>query len=97
MGFVATMSSKGQLTVPKEVREQLQLATGTQLFISVRDGELVARPKNRSIADLAGILGTPPIGVGATLEDLDKAVGEALAEEDRRIVREWNERGEKKS
>lgn len=97
MGFVATMSSKGQLTVPKEVREQLQLATGTQLFISVRDGELVARPKNRSIADLAGILGTPPIGVGATLEDLDEAVGEALAEEDRRIVREWNERGEKKS
>jgi AbrB family looped-hinge helix DNA binding protein len=97
MGFIATMSSKGQLTVPKEVRDELKLATGTQLYISVRDGELVARPKNRNIADLAGILGMPPVGAGATLEDLDEAIGEALAEDDGRIVREWNELHEKKS
>ncbi len=97
MGFVATMSSKGQLTIPKDVRDELKLATGTQLYISVRGGELVARPKNRSIADLAGILGKPTLGVGATLEDLDKAVGEALAEDDRRIVREWNELHGKKA
>lgn len=91
MGSFATMSSKGQLTIPKEVRDELKLATGTQLFVTVRDGELVARPKNRSIADLAGILGRPAQGAGATLEDLDEAIGQALAEDDRRIVREWNE------
>lgn len=90
MGSFATMSSKGQLTVPKEVRDELQLETGTQLFMTVRDGELVGTPKNGSIADLAGILGTPTVGAGATLEDLDQAVGQALAEDDRRIVREWN-------
>ncbi|CAG1009386.1 MAG: AbrB/MazE/SpoVT family DNA-binding domain-containing protein [Rhizobiaceae bacterium] len=97
MGFVATMSSKGQLTIPKDVRDELKLATGTQLYISVRGGELVARPKNRNIADLAGILGKPAVGAGATLEDLDKAVGEALAADDMRIVREWNKRHGKKA
>lgn len=91
MGFVATMSSKGQLTIPKNVRDELKLETGTQLYISVRDGELVARPKNRSISDLAGILGSPNIGAGATIEDFDAAIGEALAQDDKRIVREWNE------
>ncbi|MBX3566648.1 MAG: AbrB/MazE/SpoVT family DNA-binding domain-containing protein [Rhizobiaceae bacterium] len=96
MGYIATMSSKGQLTIPKDVRDELKLATGTQLHISVRDGELVARPKNRTIADLAGILGVPTIGAGATLEDLDQAIGEALAEDDQRIVREWNEAHGKK-
>jgi hypothetical protein len=39
----------------------------------------------------------PPVGAGATLEDLDEAIGEALAEDDGRIVREWNELHEKKS
>ncbi len=97
MGFFATMSSKGQLTIPKDVRDELKLETGTQLYISVRGGELVARPKNRNIAELAGILGKPTVGAGATLEDLDKAVGEALAEDDRRIVREWNELHGKKT
>ena len=97
MGFIATMSSKGQLTIPKDVRDELRLATGTQLYISVRGGELVARPKNRSIADLAGILGTPAVGAGATLEDFDEAIGEALAEDDSRIVREWNELHGKKT
>lgn len=97
MGFVATMSSKGQLTIPKDVRDELKLATGTQLYISVRGGELVARPKNRSIVDLAGVLGRPGVGAGASLRDLDEAVGQALAEEDRRIAREWTELSDTKA
>jgi AbrB family looped-hinge helix DNA binding protein len=84
------MSSKGQLTIPKEIRDQLNLSEGTRFYVSVRDGEVVARPKNRRVADLAGILGKPAFGAGATLEDLDEAIGQAVAEDDERIVREWN-------
>lgn len=91
MGILATMSSKGQLTIPKEIRDQLNLSEGTRFFVSVRDGEVVARPKNRRVADLAGILGKPSVGAGATLEDFDEAIGQAVAEDDERIVREWNE------
>lgn len=92
MGAFATMSSKGQLTIPKEVRDQLGLTTGTRLYVTVRNGEVVALPKNRKLADLAGMLGRPPAGAGATLEDFDDAIGKAVAEDDERIMREWNAR-----
>lgn len=93
MGAFTTMTSKGQLTIPKDVREQLGLTPGTRFLVTVRNGEVVAMPKNRRVADLAGFLGKPPAGAGATLDDLDEAIGKAVAEDDERIVREWNEMG----
>lgn len=96
MGAFTKMTSKGQLTIPKDVREQLGLATGTRFYVTVRDGEVVAMPKNKRLADLAGLLGKPPAGAGATLEDFDEAIGRAVAEDDERIVRKWNEMHEKR-
>lgn len=95
MGAFTRMTSKGQLTIPKDVREQLNLTAGTKFYVTVRNGEVVALPKNRRLADLAGFLGKPPAGAGATLEDIDEAIGWAVAEDDERIVREWNELHEK--
>lgn len=92
MGAYTTMTSKGQLTIPKDVRDELALIPGTKFFVTVRDGEVVALPKNKRIADLAGLLGEPAMGAGATLEDIDEAIGQAVAEDDSRIIREWNER-----
>jgi AbrB family looped-hinge helix DNA binding protein len=85
------MTSKGQLTIPKDVRDQLGLTPGTRFLVTSRNGEVVALPKNRNISDLAGFLGKPPRGQGATLEQIDEAIGEAVAEDDARIVRSWNE------
>ncbi|MBU2532057.1 MAG: AbrB/MazE/SpoVT family DNA-binding domain-containing protein [Alphaproteobacteria bacterium] len=91
MSAYTTMTSKGQLTIPKEVRDELGLAAGTRFYVTVRNGDVVAMPKNRKLADLAGILGRPPAGIGATIEDLDDAIGQAVAEDDARIMRDWNE------
>ena len=41
----------------------------------VEMGEVVVMPKNKRIADLAGILGKPPIRQALTLEDIDDAIG----------------------
>ena len=92
MGAFTTMTSKGQLTIPKEVRDALKLKPGTRFYVTVRDGEVVAMPKNRTIADLAGVLGVPSEGTGAALEDLDAAIGAAVDDDDERIRREWRER-----
>jgi antitoxin PrlF len=92
MGAFTTMTSKGQLTIPKDVREQLGLEPGTRFYVTIRGREVVALPKNRKLADLAGILGEPPQGAGATLEDIDEAIGRYVAEDDERISREWRER-----
>jgi len=37
------ISSKGQLTVPAAVRDQLGLTTGTEIEFVIRDGEAVLR------------------------------------------------------
>jgi antitoxin PrlF len=68
-----TMSAKGQITIPKELREQLTLSPGDQIVFSVVDGEIVITPKNIDLKDLAGFLGTPPNG-RATLEEIDEVV-----------------------
>ncbi len=91
MGALTTMTSKGQLTIPKDVREQLKLTPGTRFFVTVRNGEVVAIPKNKKLADLAGILGKPPNGKSFTIDEIDEAIMEAVGEDDERIRREWHE------
>jgi hypothetical protein len=46
-------------------------------------------PKNRRLADLAGLLGKPPSGGVLTVEEMNEAVMDAAAEDDERITHEW--------
>ncbi|MAZ16028.1 MAG: AbrB family transcriptional regulator [Ahrensia sp.] len=91
MGAYTTMTSKGQLTIPKDVREQLSLKPGTRFYVTVLDGRVVALPKTRRLADLAGMLGKPPSGETLSIEQMDEAIMDAVTEDDERIKREWNE------
>ena len=71
-----TLSSKGQVTLPKEMREELNLKPGDQMIYTIIDGQIVITPKNVDFNDLAGLLGAPPNGY-ATLEEIDDAVAHA--------------------
>ncbi|MGI2031229.1 AbrB/MazE/SpoVT family DNA-binding domain-containing protein [Rhizobium panacihumi] len=75
----ATLSAKGQVTIPKEMREALNLRAGDQLIYSVVDGEVIVTPKNIDFKDLAGFLGDPPNGP-ATLEEIDTAIVQAAGD-----------------
>ena len=80
----ATVTSKGQITLPKDVREGLGLREGDKVDVEKVDGRYVLRPRNRSAMELAGILHRP--GMKAmTIEEMDEALGEALAAADERI------------
>lgn len=92
MGAFTTMTSKGQLTIPKEVRESLKLSPGMRLYVTVRNGQVVAVPKNRKLSDLARTMGSPPSGGSLSVEDIDEALMDAAAEDDRRISAEWSGR-----
>ncbi|MGH7504946.1 MAG: AbrB/MazE/SpoVT family DNA-binding domain-containing protein [Longimicrobiales bacterium] len=53
----ATVTSKGQITIPKQIRDALGLAVGDKVdFVVESDGRVVLRPATRSILDLAGLL-----------------------------------------
>lgn len=91
MNVRAKVTSKGQITLPKVVRDRMRLKAGDVVEFVERDGETLVRPKNRRAVDLAGILGRPPSGRSLTIEEMDEAIMEAVAEDDKRIMREWNE------
>ena len=55
--FNATLTSKGQTTIPKEIRDSLGLKPQDQLnFTLLSDGTVIMRVKNKSVLDLAGIV-----------------------------------------
>ncbi|MBW1640118.1 MULTISPECIES: AbrB/MazE/SpoVT family DNA-binding domain-containing protein [Microbacterium] len=54
---VATMTSKGQITIPKAIRDGLGLAPGDRvLFAPLPGGRVALVPRNRSVKELAGVL-----------------------------------------
>lgn len=51
----AAVTSKGQITIPVEVRKRLGLKPGDRVrFIEGENGEYILRPKSGSILDLKG-------------------------------------------
>jgi len=55
-----TLTSKGQVTVPREIRQRMGLKPGDKITFSLlSDGTLVVRPKQRHVTDLAGLLHKP--------------------------------------
>jgi len=81
---VATVTSKGQITLPKNVRDDLGLKDGDQVSFEKIDGRYVLRPQNKSIMELAGALERPS-QKAMSVREMDEALGQALGEDDARI------------
>lgn len=88
MGIRANLTSKGQVTVPKSVRDALALANGDGIEFVIDGRRAYIVPRNRRVADLAGILHRPGMKA-ATLEEMDEAIGRAVAEDNDRIMNDW--------
>jgi AbrB family looped-hinge helix DNA binding protein len=53
----ATLTSKGQTTIPKEIRDGLSMKTGDRMtFTLMPDATVVMRVKTKSVTELAGVL-----------------------------------------
>ena len=67
MADPTTMTIKGQVTVPREIRDRLGLKSGDKMaFTMLSDGTVVMRPKIRKLMDLAGSLareGQPNVAI----------------------------------
>ncbi|MEO8093800.1 MAG: AbrB/MazE/SpoVT family DNA-binding domain-containing protein [Pseudolysinimonas sp.] len=72
---IATVTSKGQVTIPQDVRERLGIVSGTKVEFAERvDGVVEFIPLTGSIMDLAGIVTWD--GPVLTIEEMDEAVAE---------------------
>jgi AbrB family looped-hinge helix DNA binding protein len=56
----ATLTTKGQVTIPKAVREHLGIDTGDRLSFDVQDdGTVIVKPITRHVRELGGLLQRP--------------------------------------
>ena len=69
----STVTSKGQTTIPKDVRERLNLQPGDRLeFVIDEDGRVLVLPASIDASALAGILKPPARPV--SVEDMNRAI-----------------------
>jgi antitoxin PrlF len=61
MTFSSTISSKGQITVPLEIRQRLGLKAGDRVEFVVEQGRTVIRPARRSESSFEKYTGVLPV------------------------------------
>ncbi len=78
----AIISSKGQLTLPKQIRVALGLSPGDRVnFVRMEDGNYAVLPATHSVQTLKGLLRRPkqkPVSI----EDMNQAIAKGAAGND---------------
>jgi AbrB family looped-hinge helix DNA binding protein len=76
----ATLTSKGQITIPSQVRKALGLDTGDKIeFVEIGEKQFAIQPRTGSIRDLEGCI--PKLGYVPTIEEINEAILDAVAED----------------
>jgi len=71
--MIATVTSKGQVTLPAEARKKLGIKAGSKLEFVVLEGRLEVIPVSQSVTTLKSILPKPKKRL--TIEEMDAAIG----------------------
>jgi antitoxin PrlF len=77
---VATLTSKGQLTLPIELRNKMNLQAGSKVeFVEVSDGDWRIQAQSGNITSLRGILDYK--GPTVSLDEMDGAIALGAAQD----------------
>ena len=72
--ITATLTTKGQITIPKTIRDSLHLHTGDKVaFVLNAGGETVLKPLTQTVDKVYGILHKPG-GIRKTVEEMNTAI-----------------------
>lgn len=75
--LTSTVTQKGQVTIPKDVRDSLHLVTGDKVeFVRNERGEVVIKPLTRKVSEVAGILSKYKKAQPVSIEEMDRAIAE---------------------
>ncbi len=70
MDVAARITSKGQVTIPKPVREALNLGEGDQVVFRVIDGGRAILARTPHLLELAGSVPVPPEARGVSWDEI---------------------------
>jgi len=75
---LATLTSKGQVTVPKKIRDSLRLHTGDKIeFIITETKEALLRPVTKKVDDVFGKL-HKPVRKPISVEEMDSVIRQKM-------------------
>ena len=79
---IALLTSKGQMTIPKEVRKALNLRPSEKVIIVVEGDQAIIKPLRGSILDIGGTIniGQKPIHFRKVREKVKKQIAREAAE-----------------
>ena len=78
--MIATVTSKGQVTIPKAIRQYLHIETGLSLqFLTRKEGVLIKPIQKKSVKELRGILKNYRRPRPVSLEEMDRAILETAS------------------
>lgn len=70
---IATVTSKGQITIPAQVRQTLQVSAGDRVeFVELEPGQFLFLAANRSVTELKGMFGKASRSV--SVEEMNQAI-----------------------
>jgi len=83
---VAVLTSKGQMTIPKEVRKALNLRPSEKVIVVVEGNQAILKPLRGNLLDLGGSVKIPekekPIEFRKVREELKKKMAKKIAGKD---------------
>ena len=75
--LISKMTQKGQVTIPKDVRDSLHLVTGDKVeFIHNDQGEYLIKPLTRKVSEVAGLLNKYKKSQPVTIEEMNQAIAQ---------------------
>ncbi len=82
---IAVLTSKGQMTIPKEVRKALDLKPSGKVIIVVDGDQAILKPLKGNILDIGGSIAIPALEKPADFrkirEEVQKKVAKKVARE----------------
>jgi antitoxin PrlF len=81
---IGTLTSKGQITIPSAMREQLRLKTGDRIEFRIEpDGTINMVPLARRVTDVIGMLSKHARKTPVTLEEMNRLLDESFRRKNR--------------
>ena len=60
--MLVKVGPRGQITIPKSIRQQFGIRPGDSLAVSTDQDEIILQPVSATIFDLVGVIPVPPEG-----------------------------------
>lgn len=80
--LISTMTQKGQVTIPKDVRDSLHLVTGDKIEFILNDrNEIVIKPVTKKVMEVAGLLSKYRKAEPVSIEVMNQLVEQSFEDE----------------